>query len=77
MSFMEQFKPYDASNHDARIEAIRARSKRKYIDDGPVALFHMFKEMQAKGFTAMLDWALTEIERLYALEDTNGTKPSV
>jgi hypothetical protein len=65
---MSQFAPYDKTTHDARLEAIKAKSKRGYLDDGPVAIYHILKETQAKGFHDIVEWALIEIERLYKVE---------
>lgn len=66
---MKQFEEFDKSTHETRLKALRARSKRGYIDDGPVALYHALLGMQAKGFTEIVEWSLTELERLYKLED--------
>lgn len=68
---MSQFSPYDKSKHNDRLEALRSKSKRMYLDDGPVALFHVLKEAQAKGFNDLVEWALSEIERLYSIEESN------
>jgi hypothetical protein len=51
------------------LESLRAKSKRLYLDDGPVALFYTIKQMQAKGYHEFVEWSLKELERLYRLEE--------
>ncbi len=55
--------------HEARLNALRSRSKKGYLDDGPVAFYHILMDMRAKGFHGMVEFGLTELERLYAMED--------
>lgn len=68
---MSQFSPYDKSTHNLRIQKIKERSKRGYMDDGPISIYHALKELQAKNFNDTLEWALSEIERLYQIEDNS------
>jgi hypothetical protein len=64
-----QFAPFDKSTHEARMKRIKALSKRQYMDDGPVALYHALLQLKEKGFDGTLEWALLELEKLYKLNE--------
>lgn len=64
---MNQFAPFDKSTHPARMTRLKALSKKQYMDDGPVALYHALLQLKEKGFDSTLEFALAELERLYNL----------
>lgn len=65
-----EFKPVDKATHIERLQKIANRSNKKYIDDGPTALYLVIKNMRSQGFNDVVEWALLELERLYSLEDS-------
>ena len=64
--FLEQFGTLEVDTHTDRMEAIKSRSKKKYMDDGPMALYYLLLGSKSVFFR---EFGLKEIERLYALED--------
>jgi hypothetical protein len=65
---MSQFK-INVETHEDRLNALRARSQKHYLDDGPEAFYHLLCAARAKGHNGLVEFGLTELERLYALED--------
>lgn len=55
--------------HEERLNAIKKRSPRQSLDDGPVAFYHLLHLARAKGFHGIVEFGLREIERLYQMED--------
>lgn len=66
---MSQFGIIDISSHEARLNKIKALSKKGYLDDGPVALYHALHQLKTIGFNATLEFALVELEKLYKLNE--------
>lgn len=69
MTISEQFGEINPDTHEERLLRIKARSKRQYLDDGPVAFYHLLHEARSKGLHGIVEFSLREIERLYKLED--------
>lgn len=68
---MNQFEPFDESTHEERLKRIKSlASSKQYLDEGPVALYHVLWESRAKGHHAIVEWAIKELERLYNLNDS-------
>ena len=61
-------------SYPARIAAIRARSKKRYMNDGDFALGIVLGEFQKRELWTTFNAALKEVERLYELEDSKGGK---
>jgi hypothetical protein len=57
-----------------RMENIRAKDPRQYIDSGPVGIFSALYALYSKGHFTVLNAALNEVERLYEFFESN--KPS-
>jgi len=53
-----------------RIENIRAKDPKQYIDSGPVGISSALYALYLSGHYTMLNAALNEAERLYAFIDT-------
>lgn len=66
---MSQFEPFDKSTHETRLKRLKSLSKKQYLDDGPVALYHALLQLKEKGFDSTLEFALKELEKLYKLND--------
>lgn len=64
---MDQFKFFDKTTHETRLKRIKSISKKQALDDGPVALYHALYTLKAQGHDSILEFALIELERLYAL----------
>lgn len=62
----------DLDSFDARLEAIKKRSKKGYLDDSPVALYYALCSLRAKGFLIVFKAALEEVERLYDQDKEDG-----
>lgn len=63
-----QFQINEAS-HAERLEALRQRATPKqYLDEGPVAFYHLLHGARARGHHGLVEFALKELERLYQLE---------
>jgi hypothetical protein len=73
---MSQFAEINTMTHEARLNKIKTLSKKGYLDDGPVALYHALHQLKANGFHATLEFALVELEKLYGLNETQNEFPT-
>jgi transposase len=60
-----QFK-VEVHTHEKRLNALRARSQKHYLDDGPETFFHLLHAARAQGHHGLVEFGLTELERLYS-----------
>lgn len=66
------FEPVDRESMPGRIRAIRARSAKGYVDDGPVGLSAALHGLIGRGLWTTVNAAVGELERLYAIEEASA-----
>jgi hypothetical protein len=54
-----------------RLESIRNRDPKRYIDGGPVSIYYGLYSLYEKKHYCILNGALNEVERLYELLESN------